>query len=128
MKETQTTIHTEDGRTFHDMAASGNPCFNCGCCCRFFRVSFYHGELDSQPGGQVPAALTVPVTPFLVAMKGTETGRGRCVALGDDGRCSIYHQRPSACREFPVFLETGEINPECLRLQAIYDVAPADDQ
>lgn len=126
MKETQITTRTEDGRTFHDMAASGNPCFNCGGCCRFFRVSFYLGELDTQPGGWVPAALTTPVTPFLVAMKGTETGQGRCIALGDDGRCTIYQQRPSTCREFPAFLENGEINPECRRLQAIYGTPAAD--
>ena len=94
----QLAIHTEDGRVFFDMAETDNPCFGCGCCCRHFRVSFYQGELDSQPGGVVPADLTVPVTPFRVAMKGTEHGNGRCVSQLDDGRCGIYENRPSVCR------------------------------
>ncbi len=122
MKHTQTATATEDGRVHYDMADGGNPCFGCGACCRHFRVSFYHGELDTQPGGYVPAALTVPVTPFHACMKGTESGKGRCVAYGEDGRCAIYPLRPSACREFPAFLEDGSMNPECLRLRALYGI------
>lgn len=119
----QVAIRTEDGRTFFDMADAGNPCFGCGCCCRHFRVSFYQGELDTQPGGVVPADLTVPVTPFRVAMRGTEHGEGRCIAQAADGRCGIYEWRPSVCREFPVFMEDGSMNPECLRLRALYGIA-----
>ena len=115
----QTVILTEDGRKHYDLAERNNPCFRCGACCFHYRVSFYQGELDSQPGGCVPSILAVAVTPFRVAMRGTETG-GRCMALGGDGRCTIYQQRPSTCREFPAFLENGERNPECLRLQALY--------
>ncbi len=123
MNEVQTATRTEDGRVYYDMAAEGNPCFGCGLCCRHFRVSFYHGELDSQPGGYVPAALTLQVTPFRACMKGTEAGKGQCIALQGDGRCAIYLQRPSACREFPAFMEDGSMNPECLRLRAMYGVA-----
>ena len=122
MKETQTLIRTGDGRVFYDMANDGNPCFGCGACCSHFRVSFYHGELDTQPGGIVPAELAAPVTPFRACMKGTEAGQGRCIALGADGRCSIYEKRPSVCREFPVFMEDGRMNPECLRLRAMYGI------
>ncbi len=122
MKHTQTVTYTEDGRAHFDMAPDGNPCFGCGACCRHFRVSFYHGELDTQPGGYVPAALTLPATPFRACMKGTETGRGQCIALQGDGRCAIYSRRPSVCREFPAFLEDGSMNPECLRLRALYRI------
>ncbi len=122
MSGAQIVIRTEDGRVYYDMAREDNPCAGCGACCRHFRVSFYHGELDTQPGGCVPAELTTWITPFRACMKGTEAGAGRCVALQDDGRCSIYEHRPSVCREFPVFMEDGSMNPECLRLRAMYGV------
>ena len=101
---------------------AADPCAGCAACCRLLRVSFYHGELDSQPGGYVPAELTAQVTPFLACMKGTESG-GRCVALKDDLRCAIYPQRSSTCREFPAFMPDGSLNPECLRLRARLDAA-----
>ncbi len=123
MNEAQIAIPTGDGRIFYDMTGKDNPCDGCNACCRHFRVSFYHGELDSQPGGLVPADMTVPVTPFRACMKGTESGNGRCVALQQDGRCGIYEQRPSVCREFPVFMQDGSFNPECVRLRALHGIA-----
>lgn len=124
MNDTQIATRTEDGRTYYDMKAeAGNPCFGCGACCRHFRVSFYHGELDTQPGGYVPAELAVQVTPFRACMKGTEAGHGRCIAHQGDGRCAIYDKRPSTCREFPAYMEDGAMNPECLRLRAIHGIA-----
>jgi len=120
MSKAQTSIKTEDGRVFYDMAVADNPCFACGACCYHYRVSFYHGELDSQPGGFVPADLTSPVTPFLACMRGTENGHSRCIALQDNGHCSIYAQRPSTCREFPAYTTDGDANPECNRLRKIY--------
>lgn len=117
LNQSQITIHTEDGRVYYDMTGAENPCFGCGACCRYFRVSFYHGELDTQPGGCVPANLTVQITPFRACMKGTEAGRGPCVALQEDLRCSIYELRPSVCREFPAFMPDGTQNPDCLRLR-----------
>ncbi len=118
----QIVIRTEDGRVYYDMAGEDNPCVGCGACCRHFRVSFYHGELDTQPGGYVPAELTTQITPFRACMKGTEAGKGRCVAHQEDGRCAIYERRPSVCREFPVFREDGSMNPECVRLRGMYGV------
>ena len=100
-----------------------NPCFGCGACCRYPRVSFYHGELDTQRGGTVPADLTVPLTPFLVCMKGTGAGKGRCIAFGDDGLCTIYDKRSSTCREFPAFLPDGSPNPACERLRGLLGMA-----
>ena len=120
----QIAITTEDNRIHYDMEGSDHPCVGCGACCRHFRVSFYHGELDSQPGGVVPAELTTPITPFRACMKGTETGGGRCIALQDDARCGIYAQRPSVCREFPALLEDGSLNPECIRLKAQFGILP----
>ena len=100
-----------------------NPCAGCGACCRYPRVSFYHGELDAQPGGYVPAELTVRLTPFHACMLGTQTGNGRCVAFVADGLCTIYANRPSVCREFPAVLEDGSPNPECRRLRDVLGIA-----
>lgn len=121
MVDLQIVIQTEDNRVFYDMPEQ-SPCTHCGVCCRHFRVSFYQGELDSFPGGFVPAELTSVVTPFLVCMKGTEQGGGRCIALQQDNRCTIYAQRPTPCREFPVYMEDGSLNPQCLRLRALHGI------
>ena len=116
MAHHQIAIHTDDNRIFYDMPDT-SVCNGCGACCQRFRVSFYQGELDTFEGGSVPAALTTPVTPFLVCMQGTEQGRGPCVALGPDKRCTIYSQRPSTCREYPAFLPDGQLNPRCRELR-----------
>lgn len=95
------------------MAEEDNPSFGCGACCYHDRLSFHHGELDSQPGGFIPSELTSGIMPFLACMCATETGQGRCVALHDDGRCAIYSHRPSTCREFRAFQDDGSPHPEC---------------
>jgi Fe-S-cluster containining protein len=118
LNHTQIISITEDGHVYYDMTGTDNPCFGCGACCRHFRVSFYHGELDTQPGGYVPSDMTVQLTPFRACMKGTESGGGRCIALQEDTRCSIYQNRPSVCREFPAFMPDGAMNPHCLLLRA----------
>lgn len=118
----QHAIPTDDGRVFYDMSGADNPCPGCAACCMHYRVSFYQGELDTQPGGYVPAELTLQLTPFRVCMKGTEKGDGRCVALGVDGLCGIYERRPSVCREFPALMPDGSMNPECLRLRGLYGI------
>ena len=69
----------------------------------------------------MPNEMVSVINPFMVAMKGSETG-GRCCALsGDIGHnnigCTIYEKRPSACRAFPVWDETGKPNPKCQELR-----------
>ncbi|MGB5109632.1 MAG: YkgJ family cysteine cluster protein [Formosimonas sp.] len=80
------------------------PCMSCGACCAFFRVSFYWSETDAHPDGSVPAALTVPITPHFVAMRGTQSKPPRCVELdghiGQAVSCRIYDKRSSTCRDF----------------------------
>jgi Fe-S-cluster containining protein len=124
MNDAQIVIPSGDGRIYYDMTGKDSPCDGCNACCRHFRVSFYQGELDSQPGGQVPADMTVQLTPFRACMKGTETGYGSCIALRSNGRCGIYAHRPSVCREFPVFMPDGSLNPECVRLRILHGIAP----
>ena len=99
-----------------------NPCFACGACCAHFRISFYSGELEGETGGWVPIALTSKIGPLRAAMKGTESGGGRCIGLkGDIGHpnigCGIYPVRPSVCREYQAYNPDGSPNPDCQRLR-----------
>lgn len=79
-------------------------CQSCGACCASYRVSFYWAETDQHPDGQVPAQLTTPVSPWRVAMRGTDSKPVRCIALtgtvGESVGCGIYPQRSSTCRDF----------------------------
>ena len=97
-------------------------CLDCGACCVSFRVSFYWAETTAHPDGLVPQELTVPITPYRVAMRGTECRPSRCVALqGEVGQavsCGIYTERPSTCREFDVD------DPRCNELRARIGLAP----
>lgn len=84
-----------------------SPCQSCGACCAAFRVDFHPAELAGGAfawGEGVPAALTVPLTPHLVRLRGTDEAAPRCVALqgeiGNAVACGIYAGRPSPCREF----------------------------
>ncbi len=99
-----------------------NPCLDCGICCTHFRISFYWAEADDSPGGFVPAHMTEKLTHHLRCMKGSNDVPRRCSALeGELGKsvsCSIYEQRPTPCREFPVYLEGGLPNPKCDELRA----------
>ncbi|POP44426.1 hypothetical protein CHU32_03190 [Superficieibacter electus] len=104
-----------------------NPCMTCGACCAYFRVSFYWSEGDDAYGN-VPVALTEPVSPFLRCMRGTYQKDPRCIALqGEPGEatcCTIYENRPSTCREFVMSGENGELNEACLRARAHYHLPP----
>ena len=84
-----------------------NVCQTCGACCASFRVDFHPTELAGGAfawGQGVPVEMTVPVTPAIVRLSGTDASTPRCVALaGEVGvavQCTIYHVRPSPCREF----------------------------
>lgn len=108
----------------------GNPCLSCGACCAHFRVSFYCGEIaDGNGAGMVPPELVTQVGPLRAAMKGTEFGYGRCIALSGevgspDVRCSIYPLRPSPCREFEPWLADGSPEPDCQRARARFGLPP----
>lgn len=98
-----------------------NPCFECGMCCQYFRVSFYHGEIAGNGVGTVPEELTARVSTHLACMKGTEKGGAPCIALRyaqEEGyRCSIYENRSSTCRAFNVLNDDGSPNLDCQRLR-----------
>lgn len=105
------------------MSENLNPCVSCGACCAYFRVSFYWAEAENG-GGVVPSSLTEQVTPFLSCMQGTNRKTPRCTALegniGQSVSCSIYLNRPSACREFDMSGEHDTPNEACDRARAHY--------
>ncbi|MBQ0932961.1 YkgJ family cysteine cluster protein [Ideonella sp. 4Y16] len=97
-------------------------CTTCGACCATFRVSFHWSETDACPGGGgVPATLTEPVSPHLVAMRGTTARPVRCVALdgqvGQSVGCRIYPLRASTCRS----VEPGDT--QCRKARAAHGMA-----
>lgn len=85
------------------MSRTSEECQQCGACCAAFRVSFYWTETTAHPDGTVPGELTTPVTPHLVAMRGTDVLPSRCIALdgevGQSVSCSIYPLRSSTCHD-----------------------------
>ena len=105
-----------------------NPCLSCGVCCTHFRVSFYWAEADPFMGGTVPAELTEKINDRFVCMKGTNQHNPRCIALegtvGECVSCSIYDKRSNPCRDFPLWMEDGSLNPECQRLRQIHGLPP----
>ena len=109
-------------------ADPNNPCLRCGACCAYFRVSFYWSEADSAAGGVTPADHTVKITPFLLAMRGTDLCPPRCAALeGEIGkrvRCTIHPARPSPCREFRASWVDGPRSERCDRARAAHGLPP----
>ena len=105
-----------------------HPCLRCGACCAAFRGAFHWAESDAATPGGVPEALTEPVRPHVLAMRGTNANAPHCIALegsvGERVSCRIYAQRPSPCRELGAAYEHGEPSPQCDRARARYGLAP----
>lgn len=104
-----------------------HPCLRCGACCATFRVSFYRGEL-LQEGDRPRDEEVVDVTPFRVAMRGTEQVPPRCHFLegniGAHTPCRIYERRPSPCREFAASLEDETPHERCDQARLRHGLAP----
>ncbi|MFD0739652.1 YkgJ family cysteine cluster protein [Lysobacter koreensis] len=111
-------------RTFLHSGDTRHPCLSCGACCAAFRVAFHWSETDAASDGGVDAALTQPLDPHRVAMRGTFAAPIRCTALrgtvGRDAHCSVYAQRPSPCRELQPAWEHGGASPQCDRARAAH--------
>ena len=96
------------------MRDASNPCLTCGAA---FRVSFYWSEANPTTGGMVPMDLTEPISPTLLAMRGTNRHQPGCIALeGEVGkrvRYGIYAQRSSTCQECAAGSSTCNQAPSC---------------
>ena len=104
-----------------------SPCLSCGACCAAFRVSFYWTEGNDAPGGWVPVEATERLNAHLRCMKGTHTRTPVCEMLEGGvpgGRCRIYAQRPSPCRELDPYLPKGRPHPQCQKARSQYGLPP----
>ncbi len=110
-----------------------HPCLTCGACCTQYRVAFHWMESDEFTEGGVPQALTQPLDPHRLCMRGTHSAPVRCVALdceiGKYSRCTIHPNRPSVCREVDASWEHGKYSAQCAKARALYglpELTPAD--
>ena len=105
-------------------------CISCGACCVTYPVTFSRQELDSEPGGWVPAALAEKDKIFTrcAHMRGTRDTPRRCVALegiiGVGVNCSIYELRPSACRDFAQDADAGRGDARCGDARRLHGLPP----
>ena len=104
-------------------------CTTCGACCATYRVSFGRAELDSQPGGHVPADLTQDIDAGKgFCMRGTAGATPCCVALqgtvGVNVACAIYDHRPSPCRAFARDAATGHGDSACGDARRLHGLPP----
>lgn len=104
------------------------PCLACGACCATYRITLPRCDLDSHPGGWVPAHLAEPYTPTTAAMREATDTPNRCIALagsvGHDAKCAIYPQRPAACSEFAPFATLGIGDDACNEARRRHGLAP----
>jgi Fe-S-cluster containining protein len=95
---------------------NAHPCLTCGACCAHFSALFHWSETLPE-SYHVPVEMTVPASPHLDAMKGTNEAVPRCVALegavGESVSCSVYERRPHCCRVFKPSYEDGVRNVRC---------------
>ena len=110
------------------MTAQGRACTSCGACCAMYRVSFPRHELDSEPGGWVPAAYTDVINDRDACMRGTLHRPRRCVALRGilsvDAHCGIYEKRPSPCRAFAPEAGAGHGDAACGDARRLHGLPP----
>jgi Fe-S-cluster containining protein len=110
------------------MSAEAGVCTSCGACCATYRVTFLRQELDTAPGGWVPAALTETINDRGVCMSGTMNRPRRCLALrgtiGVDVGCTIYQRRPSPCRAFAPEAGTGHGDTACGDARRLHGLPP----
>lgn len=99
------------------MAEQLSPCQACGACCVTYRITLPRVELDTVPGGWVPATLTDSYTPTTACLREDPDVPGRCIALagtvGEYVTCTIYAKRPSACSEFAPLALLGSGDEAC---------------
>ncbi|RNF83719.1 YkgJ family cysteine cluster protein [Montanilutibacter psychrotolerans] len=111
---------------------SRHPCLSCGACCATFRVAFHWSEAAPELAGVTPPALTEPLDPHRVVMRGTMNKPTRCTSLvGDIGQaahCGIYAQRPSPCHALQAAWENGEASPQCDRARIAHGLSPLTPQ
>ncbi|MHA1912529.1 MAG: YkgJ family cysteine cluster protein [Candidatus Kariarchaeaceae archaeon] len=89
--------------------------FNCHICCLETEMTLTNEEIHRITSLGYPVESFCFVTPDnFIQLKNQN---GRCVFLGEDNYCSIYEDRPSGCRFYPLIwdmdLEEAVIDDDC---------------
>lgn len=86
----------------HDTVFSNFDCLQCANCCKTTSPIFYERDIDRaaralriKPGDFIEKYLRIDEEKDYVLQKAP------CPFLGHDNMCSIYEDRPQACREYP---------------------------
>ena len=107
------------------ITASDTDCRRCGACCAAFRVSFYWAGAEAFA---LPASLVEQISPWYACMVGSNAALPRCQALegevGRSVRCTVYAQRPAACREVQAGDDKCQAARQRYGLPAIVAVEP----
>ncbi len=110
------------------MRGEGASCTGCGACCATYCVLFLRKELDSEPGGWVPAEFAEPTSARCARMRGTKDRPRRCLALqgtiGVGVSCTIYRHRPSPCRAFAPEAGAGRGDAACGDARRLHGLPP----
>lgn len=83
-------------------------CTACGNCCRTLQI-----VVDARDIRRLAARLDIPAPSFrrrYVRVDGDgilHFAAAPCAFLGEDNRCTVYEDRPQACRDFPYLHEEG---------------------
>jgi Fe-S-cluster containining protein len=110
-------IKTVEGQEITTTEQTPIPCFRCGVCCTCYQPPLTSEDIDNIASALAVSrskciskyAVKVPIKEGYL-LKHTKKG---CILLAWDAdgkaRCSIYHSRPEACREWTPSLS----KPEC---------------
>ena len=92
----------EQFEKLHDKAFKQIDCLDCGNCCKTTAPMLFEKDIERlssrlklKPGDFVTQYLEID-TDGLYAINHTP-----CPFLGEDNACSVYEDRPKACREYP---------------------------
>ena len=110
------------------MGTEPSVCCRCGACCATYRITLPRADLANRPGGWVPVELTECYTPTTACMRDNPDTPGRCIALegmiGENVRCTIYAQRPAACRDFAPLSALGMGDESCDEARRRHGLTP----
>jgi Fe-S-cluster containining protein len=86
----------------HDKVFAALDCLTCGNCCKTTSPIFYQNDIERlgkalrmKPGDFIERYLKVDEDQDFVLKSSP------CPFLGADNHCSVYEDRPKACREYP---------------------------
>jgi len=86
----------------HDSVFENLDCLTCANCCKTTSPIFYQNDIERvakslrmKPGDFVERYLTIDEDKDYVLKSAP------CPFLGEDNYCSVYNDRPKACREYP---------------------------